>query len=114
MLTLYQAEWCPYSSSVRQLLTEIGADFVARQVPADPADRDELRSVAGTESIPVLIAEDGRIFSGTRDIFGFLETLAAWGDAEAHRRKYHGHRSERQEEVTGQLIERARLKVRES
>jgi glutaredoxin len=33
VLTLYQAEWCPYSSAVRQRLTELGIDFVAKQVP---------------------------------------------------------------------------------
>lgn len=111
MLTLYQAEWCPYSSSVRQLLTEIGADFVARQVPARPADREELREVSGTDSIPVLVAEDGRVFKGTREIFGFLETLDPWADAEAHRQRYRDHLPERQADATGQLIERARLKT---
>ena len=29
MLTLYQAEWCPFSSAVREVLTELGIDFVA-------------------------------------------------------------------------------------
>jgi len=28
MLTLYQAEWCPFSSAVREILTELGLDFV--------------------------------------------------------------------------------------
>jgi glutaredoxin len=38
---LFQAEWCPYSHRVRQRLTELGLDFTARQVAADP---DELIS----------------------------------------------------------------------
>ena len=38
-MELYQAEWCPYSSRVRQRFTELGVSFVARQVPADRADR---------------------------------------------------------------------------
>jgi glutaredoxin len=41
-MELYQAEWCPHSHKVRQRLTELGLDFVARQVPADPDDRDEM------------------------------------------------------------------------
>ena len=39
MLELFQAEWCPYSHRVRQRLTELGVDFVARQVEAEPDDR---------------------------------------------------------------------------
>jgi hypothetical protein len=31
MIELYQAEWCPHSHPVRQRLTELGLDFVARQ-----------------------------------------------------------------------------------
>ena len=108
MLTLYQAEWCPYSSSVRQLLTEIGLDFVARQVPAKPADRHEMRAATGSDLIPVLVGEDGAVFTGTDEIFPFLATLDPWADADAHRRRYVDHRGERQQELTGRLIERAR------
>ena len=32
MLTLYQTEWCPFSSAVREVLTELGLSFVVRQV----------------------------------------------------------------------------------
>ncbi|TML86014.1 MAG: hypothetical protein E6G09_04745 [Actinobacteria bacterium] len=32
MVTLYQTEWCPLSAAVREVLTEVGVDFVARQV----------------------------------------------------------------------------------
>src|SRR5207253_2334746 len=39
-MELYQAEWCPHSHKVRQRLTELGLDFVARQVAAEPEDRD--------------------------------------------------------------------------
>ena len=43
MIELYQAEWCPHSHKVRQRMTELGLDFVARQVAADKEDRpDEL------------------------------------------------------------------------
>jgi hypothetical protein len=31
MIELFQAEWCPYSSAVRERLTELGIDLVARQ-----------------------------------------------------------------------------------
>jgi len=45
MLTLYQAEWCPFSSAVRELLTELGLDFVARQVEPWPSERARLREL---------------------------------------------------------------------
>ena len=74
MLTLYQAEWCPYSSAVREVLTELGLDFVARQVEPEPEQRERLRALAGVGTIPVLETEDGEIFRGTREIFRYLET----------------------------------------
>jgi len=58
-MELFQAEWCPHSHAVRQRLTELGLDFTARQVPADPKERDELERIAGTNEIPVLVADAG-------------------------------------------------------
>ena len=66
MLTLYQAEWCPFSSAVREILTELGLDFVARQVEAWPEERAGLRAVSGSDEIPALETEDGQFFNGTR------------------------------------------------
>jgi glutaredoxin 3 len=86
-MELYQAEWCPHSHKVRQRLTELGLDFRARQVPADPAQRDELERVAGTNEIPVLIAEDGRPRCGEDDILAYLERHAERPDADEHRAK---------------------------
>ena len=68
LVTLYQAEWCPFSSAVREVLTELGIDAVIHQVEPWPQQRDRLRALAGTDQIPVLQAEDGRIFRGTREI----------------------------------------------
>ena len=72
MLTLYQTEWCPFSSAVREVLTELGLDFVARQVEPWPSERTELREVAGADLIPVLETEDGSFYRGTRAIFAYL------------------------------------------
>src|SRR6266545_6461943 len=46
VLELYQAEWCPYSHRARQRLTELGVEFVARQVEADPDERRALGRLA--------------------------------------------------------------------
>jgi glutaredoxin len=59
-VTLYQAEWCPFSSAVRELLTELGIDAVVRQVEPWPEQRDRLREVAGTDEIPAWSPRTGR------------------------------------------------------
>ena len=61
---LYQAEWCPFSSAVREVLTELGVDFVARQVQPWPEERRELQQLASTDQIPVLQSEDGAFYRG--------------------------------------------------
>lgn len=104
-LTLYQAEWCPFSSAVREVLTELGIDFVARQVEPWPDERAELQEVAGGELIPVLVAEDGQVYRGTREIFNHLRERNGWQHAAAHRRRFADHRDARETDVTGQLIE---------
>jgi uncharacterized protein len=103
--TLYQAEWCPFSAAVREVLTELGIDFVARQVEPWPGERDELRRLAGTDQIPVLQAEDGRFYRGTREIFAYLRDRDAWRFAAAHRRRFADHRDARESDAPGQLIE---------
>jgi uncharacterized protein len=109
VLTLYQAEWCPYSSAVREVLTELGVDFVARQVEPEPGDRTSLRELSGDDSIPVLQADDGTIVRGARQIFRYLETLPASQHADAHRRRFREHADARESDAMGQLVERFRV-----
>ena len=104
-LTLYQAEWCPFSSAVREVLTELGLDFVARQVEPWPRQRAHLHDLAGSDLIPVLEAEDGRLYVGTREIFAHLRERDPWKFAAAHRRRFAQHRDARESDVPGQLIE---------
>jgi uncharacterized protein len=102
---LFQAEWCPFSSAVREVLTELGVDFVARQVEPWPEDRAELRALAGTDQIPVLQAEDGELYRGTRAIFAHLREREPWRFASEHRRRFVDHRDARESDATGQLVE---------
>jgi predicted GNAT family acetyltransferase/glutaredoxin len=104
-LTLYQAEWCPFSSAVREVLTELGLDFAAHQVEPWPEERNGLRAVAGTDQIPVLRAEDGRLYRGTREIFAYLRERDPWRFAAAHRRRFAAHRDARESDAPGQLLE---------
>jgi predicted GNAT family acetyltransferase/glutaredoxin len=106
VLTLYQAEWCPYSSAVREVLTELGLDFVVRQVEPEPDDRAALRELAGDDSIPVLQTEDGELHRGTRAIFRYLESQPAWEHAEGHRRRFREHADARESDAMGKLVER--------
>lgn len=52
LLELYQFEGCPFCGKVRQKMTELGLDFIARQV--DPNDRTRVEEVSGQEGVPVL------------------------------------------------------------
>jgi predicted GNAT family acetyltransferase len=103
--TLYQAEWCPFSSAVREVLTELGIDYAIRQVEPWPEQRETLRAAAATDSIPVLEVEDGRVFRGTRAIFAHLRAEQGWRYAAAHRRRFAEHRDARESDAPGQLVE---------
>ena len=87
MIELYQAEWCPHSSRVRQRFTELGVSFFARQVPAEPADREEMRRKTGSDEIPALLLEDGTAITGDADaLIAHLDReFNERSDAGAHR-----------------------------
>jgi predicted GNAT family acetyltransferase/glutaredoxin len=108
MLTLYQAEWCPFSSAVREVLTELGVDFVAKQVEAWPEDRASMRAELGTDQIPVLVTDDGATYVGTRRIFEYLEAFESPPGAAQHRHRFEEHLSAREREVSAKLLARFR------
>lgn len=88
MYELWQTEWCPASRRVRQRLTELGIDYVTRQVPVDKNDRTMLRERTGTDTIPVLVAPGETPVVGEATILGFLATHEAFPtEARAHRLK---------------------------
>jgi glutathione S-transferase len=98
MLTLYQAEWCPYSSAVRQRLTELGIDFVAKQVAPRQEDRE------GQHEIPLLTTGDGERFEGTEAVLEYLGALAAGEFEHEHRAQYRAHRADRARETTASVL----------
>ncbi len=93
MIQLFQAEWCPYSATVRQRLTELGVDFVARQVAPDPPDRDALRDATGDDYIPAVVLDDGTALGGdTNEILDALnERYAPHEWEEGHRLQAERH-----------------------
>jgi glutaredoxin 3 len=87
MIELYQAEWCPHSRKVRQRLSELGVDFIARQVEAEPDDREAMKKRTGESETPVLLVEDEAI-AGDEKILKYLdEHFEPRSDADAHREK---------------------------
>jgi hypothetical protein len=100
VLTLYQAEWCPYSSAVRERLTELGIDFVAKQV----APRQEERE--GEHEIPLLVTEEGVRHEGTRAVFGYLRGLPPGRWQTEHREQYDEHAEDRRTGTTAEVLEK--------
>ena len=100
MITLYQAEWCPFSAAVRERLTELGVDFVARQVAPWPEDRGDV------DEIPTLELEDGSRVSGTAAILEALNDVEAWQHERAHRDRYAEHGEARRSDATGRMLEK--------
>jgi glutathione S-transferase len=92
VLRLYQAEWCPYSSRVRQRLSELMVPFLAQPVEPRPEDREELRRISGDDSIPVLVPESGGSIGDADAIIAWLdENYAEPHEADGHRAQARAH-----------------------
>ncbi len=78
---------------VRERLTELGVDFVARQVAPKRPDRDDLREKTGQESIPAVVLEDGTVLAGrTEEIIDELERrFEPWPHEEGHIAQFRAH-----------------------
>jgi glutathione S-transferase len=88
MLELWQTEWCPASRRIRERLTELGIDYVTRQVPVDKEQRTALQQKTGSDTIPALVLENGTIAIGEEAIRRYLDDqIAEPPEAEAHRLK---------------------------
>ena len=88
MLELWQTEWCPASRRIRERLTELGLDYLTRQVPVEKERRVALRDRTGSDTIPALALEDGSVEIGEERIRDYLDgQISEPPDAEAHRLK---------------------------
>jgi glutathione S-transferase len=88
VLELFQTEWCPASRRIRQRLTELGLDYVNRQVPVDRDERAALHAATGSDTIPALVLEDGSVVVGEDEILVYLDQHChESAEAEAHRVK---------------------------
>ena len=88
MHELFQTEWCPASRRVRQRLTELGLDYLNRQVPVEREARTSLRLAVGDDTVPALRLENGSTIVGEENILAFLaERFSEPLESEAHRQK---------------------------
>ncbi len=88
MLELWQTEWCPASRRIRQRLTELGVDYVLRQVPVEKSERTALLQATGTEAIPALVTGHSHTVVGEDAIRAYLdEHVTEPTEADAHRVK---------------------------
>jgi glutaredoxin len=88
MLELWQTEWCPASRRVRQRLTELGVDYVIRQVPVEKEQRQALERATGSATIPTLVFDNREIAVGEEAVLHPLDTaLPEPAEANAHRQK---------------------------
>lgn len=72
LLELYQFEGCPFCSKVRQKMTDLGIDFIARAV--DPNDRSRVEEVSGQTNVPVLVDPNRDVtMPESDDIVDYLE-----------------------------------------
>ncbi len=72
MLEVYQFEGCPFCRKVRQKMTELGLDFIARQV--DSEDRTRVEKVSGQSNVPVLVdPNNDTVMPESDDIVEYLE-----------------------------------------
>lgn len=72
MLEVYQFEGCPFCSKVRSKMSELGIDFIARQV--DKNDRSRVEEVSGQTGVPVLVDPNtGTTMPESDDIVEYLE-----------------------------------------
>lgn len=73
MLEVYQFEQCPFCKKVREKLTELQIDFIARQVMPN-GDRQRVKDVSGQTGVPVLVDPNtDTVMPESDDIVDYLE-----------------------------------------
>ena len=74
MLELFQYEGSSDCARVRQKLSELMLDFIARQVGTDPERRTRLKLATGQTEVPALVDPENRmIVTEVDDIIAYLE-----------------------------------------
>ena len=67
---IYAKDWCPYCKAAKQLLAQLGVDYVHHDVTEDVRLEQEMRTRSGRTSVP-------QIFVGETHVGGFDDMVAA-------------------------------------
>lgn len=84
MITLYQAEWCPYCHLVRQTLTELGLTYTAVNVPFERSERHAIVDISGQDGVPVLVDGETVLTASAEIVTHLRATYPPSADAEKH------------------------------
>ncbi|MBM3687882.1 MAG: glutaredoxin family protein [Actinobacteria bacterium] len=60
-ITVYGADWCPDCTRTKRALDAAGADYVYRDLVAEPQAAQEAEALSGRKNIPVVVLPDGVI-----------------------------------------------------
>ena len=58
-ITVYGADWCPDCTRTKRALDGAGADYVYRDLVAEPEAAAEAEAVSGRKNIPVVVLPEG-------------------------------------------------------
>lgn len=73
LMEVYQFEGCPFCGKVRQKLTELQMDFVARQVEPS-GDREKVKELTGETQVPVIVDPNtDTVMNESDDVVEYLE-----------------------------------------
>jgi glutathione S-transferase len=76
MLELYQFEACPHCARVRRKLSELGLDWISREVPVDRSERQRVEAISGQPLVPVLADPDhNMVVTESEDICAYLDEI---------------------------------------
>ena len=76
---MYGADWCPDCTRTKRALDAAGADYVYRDLVAEPEAAAEAESISGRKNIPVVVLPDGAILVEPSDpeLLAALESSAS-------------------------------------
>ena len=73
-LTLYRLQACPFCERVVRVLDELGLSYRSRFVEPRHSERDVVKRLTGTRSVPALVDEDtGVTMAESANIVSYLE-----------------------------------------
>ena len=76
---MYGADWCPDCTRTKRALDAAGADYVYRDLVAEPEAAAEAEEISGRKNIPVVVLPDGVVLVEPSDpeLLAALEAAAS-------------------------------------